>query len=136
MTDPKLDEVHSWLIKAQQDLDASAWLLESPQALYGAAGFHCQQAAEKALKAYLTWHEQPFEKIHSLVALVGMCLKFSSSFDALRTAATNLTPFAVTTRYPGNLPDISAQEAREALDQARQIWNFVLARLPKQAQIP
>jgi len=135
MTDPKLDEVRSWLIKAQQDLDASAWLLESPQALYGIAGFHCQQAAEKALKAYLTWHEQPFEKTHSLVALVGMCLKLSSSFDALRTAATSLTPFAVTTRYPGNIPAISAQEAREALDQARQIWNFVLARLPKEIHI-
>jgi HEPN domain-containing protein len=53
MTDPKLDEIHSWLIKAWQDLEASAWLLESPQALYGAVGFHCQQAAEKALKAYL-----------------------------------------------------------------------------------
>jgi len=73
MTNPKLDEARSWLIKASQDLDASAWLLESPQALYGTVGFHCQQAAEKTLKAYLTWHEQVFEKTHSLVALVGIC---------------------------------------------------------------
>jgi hypothetical protein len=65
-----------------------------------------------------------------------MCLKLSSDFDALRSAATNLTPFAVVTRYPGDLPDISAQEAREALDQARQIWNFILARLPEQVSKP
>ena len=38
MTDPKLDEVLSWLRKARQDLDAAAWLLESPQALFGAVG--------------------------------------------------------------------------------------------------
>jgi HEPN domain-containing protein len=136
MTDPKLDEARSWLIKARQDLDASAWLLESPQALYGVVGFHCQQAAEKSLKAYLTWHEQVFEKTHSLVALVGMCLQFSNDFDSLRAAATTLTPFAVTTRYPGDLPDISAQEAREAVEMARQLWEFVQARLPRELYLP
>jgi len=133
MIDPKLNEVHSWLLKAQQDLDAAAWLLESPQALYGAVGFHCQQAAEKALKAYLTWQEQPFEKTHSLVALVGMCRKFDTSFDALREAATALSPFAVATRYPGDLVDITFQEAKDALAQAGQIFDFIMSRLPRQA---
>ena len=127
MTDPKLGEARSWLIKARQDLDASAWLLESPQALYGVVGFHCQQAAEKSLKAYLTWHEQVLEKTHSLVALVGMCLHFSSDFDTLRAAATTLTPFAITTRYPGALPDISAQEAKEAME---------MERLPEELYLP
>ena len=136
MTDPKLDEVASWLRKARQDLEAAAWLLESPHALYGAVGFHCQQAAEKVLKAYLTWQEQSFEKTHSLVALVAICLRFSNDFDELRDAATSLNPFAVITRYPGDLPGISAQEAREALDQARQIWNFVLAHLPEETHLP
>ena len=134
MTDPSLDEIRSWLLKARQDLDAAAWLLTSPQALYGVIGFHSQQAAEKSLKAYLTLNEHSFEKTHSLVALVGMCLKFDREFDALRYAATTLNPYAVTTRYPGDLPDISAQEARDSLDQAQLIWNFVLMRLPEEAQ--
>ena len=132
MADPKLDEVRSWLTKAGQDLEAAAWLLESPQALYGAVGFHCQQAAEKALKGYLTWKEEPFEKTHSLVVLVVMSLKFNVSFDSLRTAATTLTPYAITTRYPGELPDISIQEAREALSLARQVWESVLPQLPEE----
>ena len=133
MPNPKRDEVRSWLVKARQDLDASTWLLESPQGLFGAVGFHCQQAAEKYLKAYLTWQEQEFEKTHSLVALVGMCLQFSADFNGLRTAATTLTPFAVITRYPGDLPEISAQEAMEALELARQIRDFILAHLPVEA---
>lgn len=136
MTDPKVDETRSWLVKAHQDLEASAWLLESPHALYGVVGFHCQQAAEKSLKAYLTWQEHVFEKTHSLVALVGMCLQFSNDFEELRTAATTLTPFAVITRYPGDAPDISEQEARQALVLAHQIWNFVLMRLPKDVHLP
>ena len=94
MTSPKQDEVLSWLVKAQEDLDSAAWLLESPRALYGSVGFHCQQAAEKAFKAYLTWQDMPFEKTHSLVALVGICLEFDIDFDTLLKAATMLTPFA------------------------------------------
>jgi hypothetical protein len=65
-----------------------------------------------------------------------MCLRFSTDFDVLRTAATTLTPFAVITRYPGDLPDISAHEAREALELACQIWDFVLIHLPDEARLP
>lgn len=136
MSNPKLDEVRSWLFKARQDLDASAWLLESPQRLYGAVGFHCQQAAEKYLKAYLAWQEQGFERTHSLVALVGMCLQFNADFNCLREAATTLTPFAVITRYPGDLPDITAQEAREALELACEVRDFILAQLPTEVNLP
>jgi len=135
MASPKIDEVRFWLKKARQDLEAAAWLFESPQALNNAVGFHCQQAAEKSLKAYLTWRDEPFEKTHSLVALVGLCLRFTHDFNELRTAATILTPYAVTTRYPGDLPEISNQEARDALELARQIWNFILNHLPEEARV-
>ena len=135
MVKAKIDEVQSWLKKARQDLEAAAWLLESPQALTNAVGFHCQQSAEKSLKAYLTWRDEPFEKTHSLVALVGMCLKYTPDFNELRKAATILTPYAVTVRYPGDLPEISNQEAREAVELARQTWRFILDQLPEEARI-
>jgi hypothetical protein len=63
-----------------------------------------------------------------------MCLQFDNAFNTLRDAATSLTPFAAATRYPGDLVDISDQEARKALAQAPQIWDFILARLPGQTQ--
>jgi HEPN domain-containing protein len=131
MKDPKLIEVHSWLEKARQDLDAAAWLFEGPQNLLNAVSFHCQQASEKALKAYLTSVDEPFGKTHSLVALVGLCLKHDQDFVQLRSAATTLTPFAVMTRYPGDLPEISNAEAKDALGYAQQIWDFIIARLPE-----
>jgi HEPN domain-containing protein len=135
MADPKLGEVKNWLKKARQDLDAAAWLLESPKVLYGAVGFHSQQAAEKSLKAFLSWVEEPFDKTHSLPALVALCLEMDVDFEELRMAATTLTPYAVSTRYPGDIPDISHQEAQDALALAHQVWEFVQTRLPKQAQI-
>lgn len=130
MPDPKQDEIRSWLEKAHQDLEAASWLLESPRALNGAVAFHAQQAAEKILKAYLTWIEQPFEKTHSLVALVGLCLKVDADFSGLRTATTTLTPYAVTTRYPGDFPELSRKEAQEAISFAQHILDFVTPRLP------
>jgi HEPN domain-containing protein len=133
MQSPKLEEIRSWLKKAAQDLESASWLLESPNPLYGPVGFHSQQAAEKSLKAYLTWADEPFEKTHSLVALVGLCLKSSPDFEELRLAATTLTPYAVISRYPGDLPDITEQESRDALLLAQQVWNFVLPRLPVEA---
>lgn len=129
MAEPKVDEVNAWLEKASQDLEAAAWLLDSPSGLYSAVGFHSQQAAEKFLKAYLSWIEEPFEKIHSLVALVGLCLKSDGDFSELRLAATTLTPYAVTTRYPGDIPDITFTEAKEALEYANEVREFVRQRL-------
>ncbi len=105
-------------------------MLDSPHGLFNAVEFHSQQAAEKALKAYLTWRDKPFEKTHSLVALVGMCLVLDDSFEDLRLASTTLTPYAVTTRYPGDLPELTRNEAQEAQKLAQHVWGFVIGHLP------
>ena len=54
MEEAKLHEVQAWLHKALHDLHSAERLLSGPDPLCAAAGFHCQQVAEKALKAYLT----------------------------------------------------------------------------------
>ena len=134
MDDATVQEIRAWLVKGLEDLKSAEWLLSSPDELYGSVGFHCQQVAEKALKAYLTWSEKPFEKTHSLVALVGECLLTHPSFNQLRTAATTLNPYAVALRYPGDMLELSEVEAREALALAREVWEFVLERIPSIAQ--
>ena len=130
MDEAKVHEIRAWLRKALHDLHSAERLLTGPDPLCDAAGFHCQQVAEKALKAYLTWRDVPFEKTHSLVALVAKCLEWDSAFEELRTAAITLTPYAVASRYPGDLPDLTEAEAQEALALARQVWDFVLRRMP------
>ncbi len=132
MDEAKVHEIRGWLVKALYDLRSAERLLAGPDPLCGPAGFHCQQAAEKTLKAYLTWRDEPFEKIHSLVA---QCLVFDSAFAELRVAATTLTPYAVDTRYPGDLLELTEAEAREALALARQVWDFVLQRLPPETRV-
>lgn len=135
MDEAKAGEIRAWLRTALQDLQSAEWLLARPDPLCSAAGFHCQQAGEKALRAYLTWRDEPFQRTHSLVALIAMCLPFDASFNTLRSAATRLTPYAVALRYPGNLPELTEAEAQEALTFAREIWDFVLARLPPEVRM-
>ncbi len=135
MDEAKVHEIRAWLTKALHDLQAAERLLIGPDPLCDAAAFHCQQAAEKALKAYLTWRDERFEKTHSLVALVARCLRSDASFEELRTAATSLAPYAVALRYPGEMPNLTETHAREALAQAHVVWNFVRERLPPEAHV-
>jgi hypothetical protein len=46
-----------------------------------------------------------------------------------------MRPNAVASRYPGDLPELTEAEAREALMLARQVWDFVLQRLPPEVRI-
>ncbi len=52
MNEAKRQSVQSWLVKAQHDL-ASARILSSQTPPYlDTAVYHCQQAAEKAVKSF------------------------------------------------------------------------------------
>jgi hypothetical protein len=62
-------ETRSWLVKAEKDLRAAQHGLGASPALLEDAAFHCQQAIEKTLKAFLTWHGRPFRKTHNLIEL-------------------------------------------------------------------
>jgi HEPN domain-containing protein len=54
----RLEETRAWLDHARRDLRA-ARLLTAGDA-HAEALFHCQQAVEKALKAFLTFHQKSF----------------------------------------------------------------------------
>jgi HEPN domain-containing protein len=45
--------VNQWLAKSEEDLLVSGLILGAEMTSYDTAGFHAQQAAEKALKALL-----------------------------------------------------------------------------------
>ena len=45
--------------------------------------FHCQQAVEKALKAFLTWHDRPFGKTHDLQRLGLRCPRVDPGLNCI-----------------------------------------------------
>jgi HEPN domain-containing protein len=132
MDDTKRDWVRSWMIKAHSDLRSARALAALPDPATDTALYHCQQSAEKALKAYLAFRDQPLERTHDLERLLGLAARLDSGFAALVDAAEALNPYATAFRYPGMLevlfPPIA--EATAAIEQAQAIYDFVLRLLP------
>ncbi|HTE86438.1 MAG TPA: HEPN domain-containing protein [Dehalococcoidia bacterium] len=62
--------MREWLEIAERDLRGAMLIRQSP-GLFDLAAFHCHQAAEKALKGYLTQHDSPFRRTHDLTELLG-----------------------------------------------------------------
>ena len=60
------NEAAKWLREAAKDQNAAKVLL---QAEPSRSVFHSQQAAEKAIKAFLTFHQIAFRRTHNLTDL-------------------------------------------------------------------
>jgi len=129
---PPRDEVRAWLLKGQSDLSSARILASHDPPIFDTAAFHCQQAAEKALKAYLTFRGVRFERVHNLTYLLKLCEEQEPDFADLRPEAALLAPFAVEIRYPGDLTELTGDEAQAALAGAEAIWNRVLLALPQE----
>ena len=124
----KVDLIKGWLRKAESDLTSADLCVSAAQAL-DAACFHAQQAAEKYIKAYLTAHEIEFPFIHNLEKLIELCARTDRSFMTIKILGQELTPYAVELRYDDEFWP-SVEIARQALDAATTIRDFVLERLP------
>jgi HEPN domain-containing protein len=129
----KRDLVRRWLVKAWHDLAAAGKLAGGPDVYLDVAIYHCQQAAEKALKAFLVFHDQRFQKTHDLRVLVELARPFDATIDQCLDLAERLTPYATAFRYPSEVLDPDTERFQEALEAADMIYRFVLARLPQEA---
>ncbi len=53
MDEAKRELVQGWLLKASDDLGAARLITQNDRSFPGVTIYHCQQAAEKALKGFL-----------------------------------------------------------------------------------
>lgn len=123
-------EARAWFQKATNDLRGADIDLAAAPPLVEDALFHCQQAAEKAMKGYLTAHERVFRKTHDLDELARACEAIDPTLKAVLLEARDLTVFAWEFRYPGDSQVPSEGEAVQTLALARQVVSLLLDRLP------
>jgi HEPN domain-containing protein len=127
----RLEDAQAWLAKAGLDLRAADLELRTPDlALWGDVTFHAQQAAEKALKALLAWHDRPFRKTHSIEELGRLCVTITPELSSAVDAAVPLTAYAWKFRYPGDIGEPSMNEAERALQVARSLVQAIERLLP------
>jgi HEPN domain-containing protein len=118
-----------WLIKANKDLKVSEneIVLPSEDMVTDAICFHSQQAVEKYLKAYLIFKQVEFDKTHNLEFLLEICIETDNDFSQIDVG--NLSFFAVEVRYPDDFYIPTEKEARECLEIARKVKEFIYKKL-------
>ena len=124
-----MEFVGPWIQKAEHDISSAQYLAEN---MYPAPSeiicFHCQQAAEKYLKAFLVYNDQEPPKTHDLIELAKLCNNFNADFSLLFPKCEYLLPFASRIRYPG-LSDPKDEDIKRALVYARDIIELIKLKL-------
>ena len=124
-----------WLNKAGSDLGSAKILSERDDPFLDTAIYHCQQCAEKAVKAFLHFHSVGIQKTHNVSELVEASARVEARFDTLLADADLISPLAVAFRYPDESDwhaplEPSLDEFNEALTAAQRIYDFVISVLP------
>jgi HEPN domain-containing protein len=124
-----LDEATRWLSQARYDLRAAQ--VNEQSTIYAWACFLCQQAAEKALKAFLYAQGEGPVIGHSSLRLAQECAGFDRRFTHVLRACKTLDGYYIPTRYPNGLPGgipyevFDEFDAREALEAATAVVSLV-----------
>ena len=120
----KKTEYQEWLKYAEDDLETAELLYRQYKKALNIICFHCQQAAEKYLKAFLVSKTISFEKTHDLLNLYNLCVKVEESFSNLIKDCLKLNPYSVITRYPSEL-ELIEQDALLAINSVKCIKTHV-----------
>jgi|LSQX01.2.fsa_nt_gb HEPN domain-containing protein len=108
-------DVAAWVRKAEQDWITVGSL--DPSVVASVICFHCQQCAEKYLKALLTQHDEVPPRSHDLGLLLGVALQIEAGLSEISEELRLLDRYSVAIRYPG--PDADEDEAAAAGRAAR-----------------
>lgn len=113
-----------WLEYAQTDWQAAIHLTTATPKQFRNICYHCEQAAEKALKGFLTLHEVNFRHTHDLVQLCMSCMEIDPSYQEIAEGCSVLTGYGTQMRYPSGI-DVDETETREALAICEAIIGFI-----------
>jgi len=123
-----------WFDRAREDLQVALLVLQERH--FAHTCFLAQQCIEKSLKAYLLAKANTYPRVHKLVDLLAECEALDSQFAAYRADCIVVDQYYIPTRYPDGVPGGLASalpgevEAREALNAADEIFQFVAIQLP------
>lgn len=125
------EEIKEWLKKAEEDFAGALHLQRRrTKLLPDLVCFHCQQAAEKYLKAFLILSETTFSKTHDLIALLELSVPLQPEIELLREPMELLNPYSVRFRYPGE--ESSKEDAKQAIKATRSIISILREYFPSE----
>ncbi|MFT5367870.1 MAG: HEPN domain-containing protein [Candidatus Latescibacterota bacterium] len=120
----QVDEVKRWLKYAQEDLNTAQNLSDQDDFVPRQACWFAQQSAEKALKAILIFLQIEFPFSHDLDVLCNL-VSDDWGLKPKHSDLASLTEWAVESRYPGDWPEATVEDANNAVQEAQSLWQKV-----------
>jgi HEPN domain-containing protein len=130
----RLAETSAWLQRTSQDMRAAAHGLKAEPPLLDDVVFHCQQACEKALRAFMIWNGVPYRETHDLGEIGAQCVEIDPSLEQIVEQAATLSDYAWMYRYPGGPEEPTREETSEALSITHTLSQAIIERLPEEIQ--
>ena len=125
----QVSEIKQWIIKGDHDLGtAKITYLHIPDYL-DTVTFHCQQAVEKYLKAYLIFQTTTFRFSHDLVYLLDLINQSDSDFEEYYDSVSELQGYAVEIRYPNETIYLSNEKVEKAISIAKFVRELVVLKM-------
>jgi len=124
------------MTKAASDLKSARLLGMAEEAPLDTAIYHCQQTAEKAVKAFLVSRGVTPDKTHDVRKLSLQACNIEPRFNEFVERAAILTPYAWEFRYPDDLAETypTTEEFDVAVQHAQAIYDFALSLIPTEAR--
>ncbi len=121
-----MDDFNEWISYAKKDLEAAKFLTNMHPQPLEIICYHCQQSAEKSVKALIIKNGIQIKKTHDLLLLL-QDLKNKIDINPIKIDCAELTNYSVITRYPYNFGDsIDEPRMKRAICSAEKVLNFVL----------
>lgn len=133
--DPAIADALRWLRYSTEDLDVARVLLASSPLVPRHVCWLAQQSAEKALKAALVLEGVAFPFTHDLDALRNR-LPENWQVHTTHSDLAELTQWAVETRYPGDWPEVTEEDAARAEGDAASLLDSVAAEFDSRGLLP
>jgi HEPN domain-containing protein len=115
--------VQEWIRFAEMDLNSASILSNHYPQPIEIICYHCQQSAEKILKAFLILQGDTSPKIHDLLQLHSLCANWESNVDEIFNQCNILNRYSTVTRYPNEI-EITEYDSKTALRYAKEIFDF------------
>ena len=121
--------IDQWIEKADHDLGtAKITYLHIPE-YKDTVTFHCQQAVEKLLKAYLIFLDIEFRFSHDLVYLIDLISQKDQFTNEFYDKASFLQDFAVEVRYPNDTVELKDKDVEDAIGYAEQFRELITEKI-------
>jgi HEPN domain-containing protein len=125
----KTELQNNWIDKAEKDLLTAEHEMTFTDRVAESICFHCQQAVEKFLKAYLIYLNIPFPKTHEIGELITRCETKDNQIKEFKEESDILTDYAVEVRYPDDWYEPTSEETKQAIEIAKRIKEYVIKKI-------